>query len=431
MIHGTPRHHLQFPSAERYDETGTKVTARYWQALVDGKWVLHRNNGPAKITYDENGNVRKKVFLIYGVPASVRNRESPTLAIYENGMIERAVWLDEQKRIHREDGPAVVHFRTTEPDTGSVSMERWFTHGTARSGELFTAKKYLFETRVRDRNVVPEPIVTTEWRDTDGRLHRDGDEPALIKIDNTGEVVERQWYIHGQLSRVNPEDPPVHTVSKHRQWKLSAWYNADIEYHRPNGLPAIEQWWDDGNHQQVFMEHGVQISKLHEDHPDVLLLTHLSSELNPRDPVRHKALEKIWGEWGEHSVARHRIGQPARIVYQLDDDNVQTINEALESSAMTLRIHEYYLRGELWRRNGPARVWFYPNGKKKELKHFLGGTPVQKDFYEKRKVQQRPRYYDAILALQKQANVPPDVARNVVGFLQGGADTAALGYILS
>ena len=69
-----------------------------------------------------------------------------------------------------------------------------------------------------------------EWRDAQGRLHRDYDLPAVVW---PGHYCE--WWVHGERRRVRPEDPHVLFDVGERQWLDARGY-----FHRDDDLPAIE-----------------------------------------------------------------------------------------------------------------------------------------------------------------------------------------------
>jgi len=127
---------------------------------------------------------------------------------------------------------------------------------------------------------------TIEFRNHDGRIHRNNDLPAVVKYGTTitehiwykdgqigrdndqeavqgfyknGNICYKKWYINGKIHRLN--DLPAVIVfhnSKTSPVKTKKWYNWDI-VHRNGNLPAIieidkkgniisEKWFINGKH---------------------------------------------------------------------------------------------------------------------------------------------------------------------------------------
>ena len=79
----------------------------------------------------------------------------------------------------------------------------------------------------------------------DGKLHRDGDKPALVWADN----VIRVWYQHGKIHRI--DKPAVIYINGMRQW----WKEG--KPHRDGDKPAVlwafgaRAWWRDGKRYRI------------------------------------------------------------------------------------------------------------------------------------------------------------------------------------
>ena len=86
---------------------------------------------------------------------------------------------------------------------------------------------------------------TRRWRDSEGKIHRDGDFPAVI--DATGPMT---WFQHGQIHREG-DRPARIGADGTRMW----WKNGEV--HRDNDRPAIMQ--SDGI--QIWRSHG----RIHRD----------------------------------------------------------------------------------------------------------------------------------------------------------------------
>jgi hypothetical protein len=66
------------------------------------------------------------------------------------------------------------------------------------------------------------------WYDTDGKYHRDGDLPAVVRNDSRG---TEMWYQHGQCQRDNDKPAIVNAYGK-QEW------TQDGQIHRETG-PAV------------------------------------------------------------------------------------------------------------------------------------------------------------------------------------------------
>ena len=105
----------------------------------------------------------------------------------------------------------------------------------------------------------------------DGKLHREGDRPAVICLDGS-----RYWFINGKLHR-DGDLPAIEFVHLYKQWykngKLHRELGPAVEWskgekhwyvngklHRKLGLPAVErttgekEWWIEGVNITAFRE---------------------------------------------------------------------------------------------------------------------------------------------------------------------------------
>jgi len=110
-----------------------------------------------------------------------------------------------------------------------------------------------YENQDPNREPDEEYITSQYWYDTNGKLHRDDDLPAVIFwfFDGTHHPSHMQWYQHGILTRV--DDKPT-TIQNDRNGNISQqeWNEAGFQgkLHRETG-PAriyangeVEFWYD-------------------------------------------------------------------------------------------------------------------------------------------------------------------------------------------
>ena len=83
----------------------------------------------------------------------------------------------------------------------------------------------------------------TTWRDGDGKVHRDGDLPAVVHPDRF-----QHWYQHGKRHRDGDLPAAVWADG------LQSWWKHGLR-HRDGGLPAVvdpdgrHEWWVEGRKQ--------------------------------------------------------------------------------------------------------------------------------------------------------------------------------------
>jgi hypothetical protein len=90
--------------------------------------LLHREDGPAFIMYDEQDRVRGEVYQRHGL---LHRDDGPAVINYfENGMAQTEQWFYEGRE-HREDGPAELTYDQLAALKGEsvVEDEVWWTHG--------------------------------------------------------------------------------------------------------------------------------------------------------------------------------------------------------------------------------------------------------------------------------------------------------------
>lgn len=78
------------------------------------------------------------------------------------------------------------------------------------------------------------------WRDKDGNIHRDNDQPAWIKRDPITKVITEECYLIHGVSHRHLGNAPIRILRDaetgkitHKEWKRHG------EYHRDSGLPAV------------------------------------------------------------------------------------------------------------------------------------------------------------------------------------------------
>jgi hypothetical protein len=186
---------------------------------LDSDGRRHREHGlPAVVSAEGN-----KGWWTHGVPRGLENKygDDPDLPSLVSSQ-GRLVWINRQGKRHRSGGkPAMI----LKDDT-----KFWLVDG------VFGGREHPDLPHVEFANG------TVEWRDGDGRRHRDGDKPAVV-FEGGSRLV---WFVHGVMRRSDPDLPNVLHGDGSMEWR-----NEKGELHREGGKPAIvtknfQAWFMDG-----------------------------------------------------------------------------------------------------------------------------------------------------------------------------------------
>lgn len=202
------------PSIVEYYYNGNgKIETETW--YDDG--YIHRENGPAIISYfknenKENKNNNKKSEKWYKKGKNYREPKiEPTGEIvylpsiihyYKNGNKEEDVWTDEHGNTHRVNGPAIITYfedDNKENKNDNKHSEVWVYEGvTQNHNKNFPTFIEYHKNGQKKRE---------EWL-INNKLHRDPkveptgemiDLPAVIEYNENGEKKKEEWYIDGIL----------------------------------------------------------------------------------------------------------------------------------------------------------------------------------------------------------------------------------------
>lgn len=202
------------PKSEEIVEKSLEYTKFY--KMIDGKKVLHRENGPAVVhtfgddEYYYNGQLHRDGDL----PALTNNR-GKIQRYYKHGVMTREgdkpseyyygdiKYTNDKGEIHRENGPAII---TTD------GIQKWYFNGKLhRDGDLPAVYN-------KDMTVVKYY--------KHGNIHRDGDLPAIINNGSTSYCRNGEYHRDGDLPAV---------ISKNG---YTAYYK-NGKLHRDGDMPAV------------------------------------------------------------------------------------------------------------------------------------------------------------------------------------------------
>lgn len=158
-----------------YGYTGNK----YSELWYPGYYKYHRLDGPAKIFYDEHGNIYLKKWYQNGKlhrpdgPAKIEN--------YNNGKIESEFWYQNGK-LHRSDGPAYIR----NYDNGKIESECWYIYDKVHRTNGPVIIKYDDDNKIH-----------SECWCYEGKRHRT-DGPAMISY-KKGKIYICRYYVDNIL----------------------------------------------------------------------------------------------------------------------------------------------------------------------------------------------------------------------------------------
>lgn len=249
------------------------------------------------------------------------------------------IWLDDQGRLHRESGPAIIY------PGGNVG---YYLHG-----------------RLVSKNELPniDERGTRRWVNLEGKPHRPLDLPAVISIDGS-----MYWYKDGLRHRANGPAVVLSNGTK-------MWFVCDNK-HRIGG-PAVEyyykgvEWWLFGKRYATKSEYNKAVYKIQLSD----LRTTVTNQYNDK-PTKVNA--NGTREWHNSKGQLHRENGPA---LELKNQSVK----------------EWYFEGQLHRDSGPAvehddghkEWWLFGNKFKSEFAWQIAVAKKHKK-HDKRKVTTDP-----------------------------------------
>ena len=159
--------------------------------------VSHRDNKPAYIQYNDNGNIDVEAYFIHG---KLHRLDGPAfISYYENKKIMKKSYYV-NGLCHREDGPAEIYYH----EDGKLYLEKYYKNG---------------------------------------ELHRE-DGPALIEYHDNGKKFLEKYYNNNELHRL--DGPAVIEYYGDGSIYLKEYYKNN-ELHRENGPAEIQYLYNNKN----------------------------------------------------------------------------------------------------------------------------------------------------------------------------------------
>lgn len=150
----------------------------------DGDWVIAKMQTNSelepKIIYEDRHDKKKTKTLFY----------------FKNTMSIESIWYEYDEILHREDGPARIVF---DENSGDVSYEEYYKNGALfrKDGPAFI--RYHSNGNIAHETYCTMPVPEDEpWKI--GIRHREGG-PAEIEYYEDGSIMQTNWYIDDKLIR--------------------------------------------------------------------------------------------------------------------------------------------------------------------------------------------------------------------------------------
>ena len=146
---------------DRYSDG--RIRNKYW--YLDGQ--LHREDGPAVMSYDAFGSLNNEVWWNRG---RIHRIGGPAILYYLVDVKRTETWCQDNEK-HREDGPAVISYN----DKGRIEIQEWWIRGDKR----------------RTTHYVGGRMSSDVWK-KQNKLHRE-DGPAVTRDDGHGAY--SRWFL--------------------------------------------------------------------------------------------------------------------------------------------------------------------------------------------------------------------------------------------
>lgn len=221
------------------------------------------------------------------------------------------------------------------------------------------------------------------------KLHREEEKgPAHIYFDHNHNYKEERYYLNGKLTR---KLGPAVIITKNNEVVHEEWL-VNGKNHREDDLPSVTNYFRDHEvpllHYQKYYFQG----KLHResDLPAVIKYC-IDHEFN-----HYKSAEEWWKEGCRYrqgdnptEIIYFRDGRPKELNWYLGGDYILGLHrpDDLPASKKYEIINDvYYLQSEIWsvngkyhREGGPAVIYYFPNGQKKEERYYQADGLFRKD----------------------------------------------------
>ena len=110
--------------------------------------------------------------------------KNPIIKYYPSGKIHYEEWYNQNGKLHRIDGPAILDY--FEFEDVKIEREQWYLNGKLHREKDPAYIKYLYSGE----------IDYEEWW-VNGNLHRT-DGPAFIEYSESGKIEIEEWYLNGE-----------------------------------------------------------------------------------------------------------------------------------------------------------------------------------------------------------------------------------------
>ena len=317
-------HREDGPAFITYDKDGTKKREKWYK---DDK--IHREDGPAWIEYYENENKKEERWF---KDDKMHKEDGPAwIDYYENGNKKKEWWFKDDM-MHRENEPAKITYYCS----GQKESELWYNDNTQHR-ENEPAKITYYENGNKESET---------WYET-GQHHRE-DGPAKITYSENGNKKTESIYVGGYLHSVNDKAAYIE-YNENGSKSLEKWLRYD-ERHRDNDLPTFIKYFQDGTKWTEKWQ---------------------TSKTCRKEIVYHKSGKKFSLCYYD-TDGLHNYPDPAKIIYHKDGVNKKS--------------EHWYLNGVPDRSNPalPVAIWYDEIGRTTKFRRKF--MPSQNSFVSPRRI---------------------------------------------
>lgn len=220
-------HNIGFPAMILLNK---KLTLKYYENNI-----LHREDGPAVIMYDEKNKIKLKAYYTRGM---LHREDGPALIEYnKNGYVEKIHYYMNDIR-HRKDGPAIIDYYWN--GSKIFSFHYYYNDMLHRCPRLISCYPKIWDYGPAEVYYNMNGLPISEKYYTKGKLNRIqnvSDGPALVEYYDNGKIKCEEYYISGTPGRL--KGPHIIEYYPNNKVKWEA-YVKGICLHREDGPAEIK-----------------------------------------------------------------------------------------------------------------------------------------------------------------------------------------------
>lgn len=225
---GRPHNINDLPAYTKYDKFGNLVTVKWYKHGV----LCRDNDKPAKLKYFEENKKNESVVClrIWYEDNKIHRDNGPAFIAYDyqGNVIEE--WWYKYGLIHRDnDEPAFIEYQNN-----TVASKHWYINGiTYRENDKPSCISYFTENNLTENNVSSDYVSSESWTNKEGKSYRDN-EPSYIIYNRNGTVIMKEWRNENYCRVICYHD--------NGRFKKEKWFLPDYiyQFHRADGPAYIK-----------------------------------------------------------------------------------------------------------------------------------------------------------------------------------------------